>query len=76
MVANLERLEEGPYELEAWLQTWGGKQKGKGKGKGSGYGSTPGRIDYHPIDAGQFRQAAIGAVSRAAESLGYRLVKE
>ncbi len=44
--------EEGPFDLEAWLQTWGGKVKlteadrEARRGQGFRRGSAPGRIEY------------------------------
>jgi hypothetical protein len=44
-----DRFKAGPYEIQVFLQTFGGKIAGDPKGKGSGKGSAPGIMEYENI---------------------------
>lgn len=49
MMTSPENIENGPYPMEVFLQTFGGKVAGDPKGKGSGKGSAPGMMEYKDI---------------------------
>ncbi len=69
--APIERLEEGPYSLEMFYKTLGGKRKltdaERALRKGHGYrpGSAPGLLEYEPIGVSEEVQGQV--VARVAE---------
>jgi hypothetical protein len=49
MMSDLEHFKDGPYDVQVFLQTFGGKVPGDRKGKGSGKGSGAGVMEYEEI---------------------------
>ena len=49
LMSDPQRIKDGPYNLQVYLQTFGGKISGESKGKGSGKGSAPGVMEYEEI---------------------------
>jgi len=75
MRTPVDRLNK-PYAVEAWIHEFGGKVKGMGKGKGMGRGSAPGLMRYTPTSADPYKALLVASLQKAADALGYRVVKK